>query len=504
MKSNLSFNWLAPLSTQQSLKEQSIKGGFATLMGQVAGFAVNMGSTAILARMIVPEDFGLIAMVVAFIGILFIFKDIGFSQLIIQKQELRQTELSSIFWLNLAVGGGISLLIAGLSPVVAAFYGEPKLLPLTLAFAAIPLINSLFIVQSALLNRHMFFGAISKILFFSNFIAILLTIALAYLGWGYWALTLMNIGTPFFSLVFFWVRCNWRPSWGYHNRGMRENMSFGGYITGFNLINYFSRNFDNIIVGRVLGAGPLGIYSKAYQLLMLPIAQIRDPIMTVGYPALSALRSDAQAYKSFYVNLISVLSFVSVPVIYVLMLVAEPIILIVLGPNWLEVADVFQILALTALIQPVVSTNGLVLLSMGETKRYFIFGVANAAVVIASFLIGVQFGLKGVAAGYAVANYLLLVPTLQYSFKNTAVRVKDFFGVMAYPILFGALSFGAIWGLDVMHWFGLPLWNAAAGGLGFLMIYGALWLLFPATRQRLFQVVAIAKTLKKKKGITTQ
>lgn len=500
MKSNRYFNWLAPLSTQQSLKDQSIKGGFATLMGQVASFTVNMGSTAILARMIVPEDFGLIAMVVAFIGILFIFKDIGFSQLIIQKQELQQTELSSIFWLNLAVGGGISVLIAGLSPVVAHFYSEPKLLPLTLAFASIPLINSLFIVQSALLNRHMFFGSISKILFFSNFIAILLTIGLAYLGFGYWALTLMNIGTPFFSLVFFWMRCNWRPTWIYSGTGMRANMQFGGYITGFNFINYFSRNFDNIIVGRVLGAAPLGIYSKAYQLLMLPIAQIRDPIMTVGYPALSALRSDPKAYKSFYINLISVLSFVSVPVIFVLMLVAEPIILIVLGPNWLEVAAVFQILALTALIQPVASTNGLVLLSMGATKRYFLFGVVNAVVVITAFVIGVQYGLKGVAWGYAIANYLILIPMLEYSFKNTAIKTKDFFVVMAFPILFGALAFGAMWWLDVVHWFDFPLWNAAAGGLGFLMIYTILWLAFTPSRQRLFQVVDIAKTLKKKKS----
>jgi O-antigen/teichoic acid export membrane protein len=490
------FNWLAAYSSEQSIKQQSIRGGVATMAGQIASFAINVGSTAIIARLVLPEDYGLIAMVVAFVGIFFIFKDIGFAQLIIQKQQLTQAELSSIFWMNIGIGTFIGLLIAVLAPFVAHFYNDGRLIWITIAFGTIPLLNSLFTVQSALLNRHMFFGSLSKILFVSNLLAVLLTILLAYFNYGYWALAVMNIGSPLFSWLFFWRRCNWRPNFSFSQAGLRENLGFGSYITGFNLVNYLARNFDNILIGKVLGAGPLGIYSKAYQLLMLPISQIRDPITTVGLPALSALRTDAQAYKSYYLNLTFILSFVSVPTIFVLFLAAEPIILIVLGENWLEAAAIFQVMAITALIQPVASTRGLILLSLGATRRYFIWGVWNAVVVIVGFVIGVQYGLMGVAISYAIANYVLLVPSLTFAFKNTSIKLADFFAAMAFPSIFGLVATLVAWQFVGVHHFDAPLLNAGAVSLAFVGVYGALWFTLPKSRQRLKNVLEIAKSLK--------
>ncbi|MCH8555637.1 MAG: lipopolysaccharide biosynthesis protein [Schleiferiaceae bacterium] len=494
-----STNWLATFEQTGSLKEKSIKGGLATLVGQVSSFVINVGSTAIIARLVLPEDYGIIAMVVAFVGVFFIFKDIGFAQLIIQKTKLTQEELSSIFWVNIGVGGFISLVLLGLSPFVARFYEEPRLLPIALLFASIPVINSLFTVHSALLNRHMQFSSLSRILFLANFLAVVITIGMAYFGYGYWALTAMHIGTPIFSLIFFWWQCDWKPTPILVKTGMRENLNFGTYITGFNAINYFARNFDNILIGKFIGATALGIYSKAYQLLMLPISQIRDPITTVGLPALASLKSDKAAYRSYYLNLNFVLAFVSIPTIIVLLLISEPIILLVLGKEWVAAAAVFKIMAITALIQPIASTRGLVLLSLGETKKYFIWGVWNAVVVMIGFAIGVQYSIEWVAGSYAIANYLLLVPSLWYSFSNTHISVKDFFISIQYPMIFGITAGTIIYFVDTLSW-SSNLWlSCFYTGLGFVLIYGIQWLILKGSRRKLTDVVDIIKTLKNAK-----
>jgi PST family polysaccharide transporter len=322
---------------------------------------------------------------------------------------------------------------------------------------------------------------------------------MAYLDFGYWALAAMHIGMPIFSLIFFWVRCDWKPSPIFVRTGMRDNLNFGSYITGFNLINYFARNFDNILIGKFIGATALGIYSKAYQLLMLPISQIRDPITTVGLPALASLKQDREAFRSYYLNLTFVLAFVSIPTILVLLLISEPIVLIVLGDEWIAAADVFKIMAITALIQPIASTRGLVLLSLGETRKYFIWGLWNAIVVIIGFAIGVQYSIEWVAGSYAIANYLLLLPSLWYSFGNTSISVKDFFVTIQYPMLFGIIAGAIVFMLDVVN-LSDNLWLASfyTGAL-FVAIYGLLWLVFKGSRKKLKDVIDIVKTLKNAK-----
>lgn len=220
-------------------------------------------------------------------------------------------------------------------------------------------------------------------------------------------------------------------------------IKFGADLVGFNVVNYFSRNLDNILIGRFHGSGPLGLYSKAYQLLMMPITNLRDPMNKVAMPSLSRLQNEPERYRNYYIKLLSILSVASIPLIAFMFVCADRIISLVLGQQWLAASEIFKILALAGLIQTVGSTRGLVLLSTGKSRKYLYWGGINAVVTCLAFVIGVPWGPVGVAISYTIANYLLLYPSLYYVFKETPVRVHDFFVGVYKPLLASLIMGGA-------------------------------------------------------------
>jgi O-antigen/teichoic acid export membrane protein len=230
----------------------------------------------------------------------------------------------------------------------------------------------------------------------------------------------------------------WRPGWPVRGSGVRGMLIFGANVTGFNVVNYFARHADNILIGKFLGAVPLGLYNKAYALLMLPINQIRGPLNSVGMPALSRLQTEPQRYKNYYLKMVQLIAFLSIPIVILLEENAHLIITLLLGPQWEGAVGIFKILAFAALIQPITGTVGLVMVSSGWSGRYFKIGAAASLVFVCSFVAGLHWGAKGVALSYTIANYLLLLPTLFYGFKGTAITIGDFGKAVSLPVLAGA------------------------------------------------------------------
>lgn len=427
------------------LKGRSVRGGGITLLSQIVKFVLHMASTMVLARLLTPQDYGLVAMTTAIIGFAALFKDLGLSAATIQQKEVTHQQVSALFWINLAISISIATVLCALAPLISLFYNESRLTLLTCVLATTFIFSGLTIQHQALLRRQMKFMILGGVEIGSIAVGVVGAIVMAKSGMGYWAL----VGLPFFSAVtnaiLVWCLCSWRPVYTKSGDGIRKMLKFGGHITGFNLINYFSRNLDNILLGKFWGAEALGLYSKAYSIMMLPIQHIRGPLESVAMPALSRMQDDPGRYCRYYLKLIEIIAFLSMPLMVFLFVCAEDVILLLLGPNWSGASNIFKVLCLAAFVQPVASTRGLVLLSLGYSGKYLKWGVANGIITILSFVIGLRWGAIGVAIAYTIATYLILFPSLWYCFRGTPVTVSGFIMAAGGPVVMSALMGVVIW-----------------------------------------------------------
>ena len=429
-----------PIQRRQQLASKSARGGLVTLSAQALMFGLQLAGTVILARLLTPADFGLISMVAVVVGLGQLMREAGLPTATIQQETISAAQVSTLFWANALTSGVLSVLLIAFAPLIAAFYHEPELAGVTVGLAAAFGIGGLASQHLALLQRNLRFKSVAATQILSQVTYLVTGTAMALAGYRYWALVGGSIVQSVALVTVAFSLCRWMPGRPRRGIGAGRMIRFGGHILGFDLVNYFSRNLDNILIGRFLGANLLGLYAKAYSLFMIPITQIRAPVLQVAMPVLSTLGREPVRFRRYYRHMLGMLAYMTVPVTLYCIFEAPFLIGVLLGPQWLEAVPVFRILAVSALIQPVASTRGLVMLSRGLSKRYFRFGVVNAALTSASFVIGLPFGIEGVATAYAVANYVILVPSLYYCFGGTPVSPGDFAKAVAAPLAVGSAA----------------------------------------------------------------
>lgn len=492
-------NWFSIDHLKDDLKSRSVRGGFSTVTGQVFSFVLNTLSTVVMARLLLPADFGLVAMVTAVTGFVTIFKDLGLSSAIMQRSEINQKQVSAVFWINVLISFGVGLLVACITPFMVSFYNEPRLASITLVFALSIFITGLSIQHNALMQRQMRFFSLSLIQLGSTLLSLIIGIMLAVLGCGYWSIVAISVSSPLISSVALWIACDWRPSF-YKRDNVSSFLKFGAGIAGFDLINYFSRNADNVLIGKYIGSVALGLYSKAYQLLMLPINQLKNPLTSVALPVLSSLQNDPAKYTSFYTRYLFVLAFFSMPIVMFMGIFAEEIIRIILGDKWTGAAYIFQLLAITGFIQPIASTQGLVLITTGRTNRYFYLGVFNAFFTVLGFIIGIKWGIAGVAISQAIVLYCLFFPLLYLNFHRSPIRPKAFLTQIVLPFVFSLISGTAMYLMKIQMQSLNIIIMVFLGFLSGLIVYLLLWMVSVHGRNKLKELAEIFTLLLKKKS----
>lgn len=425
------------------LKAKSVRGGMVTMLDYGANFVLRTGATVVLARILTPEDYGLISMVTAITAFVMMFRDMGLSTATIQKAEINHSQVSTLFWLNVAVGFGLSVITVGLAPVIAWFYSDQRLIWITLILSSGFLFTGFVVQHQALLRRQMRFGILAVVRIISLVTGIAAAILAAHFGAGYWALVVMQLMIPAGDAVGLWLSCRWRPSWPGRGSGVRSMVYFGLNITGFNIANTFSRNLDNVLIGRCWGPGILGLYSRAYQFLLWPISYIRVPLTLVAIPAMSRLQNDPVRFRMYYAKLVSMLAFVSMPLMIFLAVCSENVVVLLLGEKWLGAGILFKIMALTGFMQTVGTTTGLVQVSHGQAGRYLKWGLISSLFTVASFFIGLPWGATGVACSYAISYYLILFPSLWFCFRFTPVTISVFLKAVWRPAV-ASVCMGAV------------------------------------------------------------
>jgi O-antigen/teichoic acid export membrane protein len=484
------------------LGARTARGGAVTIASQGFKFFAGFGATMVLGRLLRPADYGLIGMVAVVTGFVSMFKDLGLSAATVQREEITSEQVSTLFWVNVALSIGVGLVTVALAPAVAWFYGLPQLTLVTAVYAIGFLFGGLTVQHEALLHRQMRFAAQAGCEIVALVVTIAVTVTLAWRGAGYWALVAGHVTTSFVYMVGIWAVCRWRPGRPARVSSVRSLLRFGGNLTGFGVVNYFARNLDNMLIGRVWGSQQLGLYAKAYQLLTLPIDQINAPITTVAVPALSRLNDSPERYRRAYLRIIEKIAVLTMPGIALLIGTADWVVLFVLGPQWTEAGRIFAALGVAALIQPITNTTGWLFISQARTPDMFRYGLVASAIIVVAIIAGLPWGALGVAAVYALVWVTIITPLLFWWVgRKGPVRPRDFYLTVA-PAFCAALA--VLGGLFLFRRSGvvvspLPGLLASVGiafAVAFLFLYA-----IPAGRRALRDFGTVATVVLRKRTV---
>jgi O-antigen/teichoic acid export membrane protein len=392
----------------------------------------------ILARLLSASDFGVVAMALLVTGFGAIFRDFGTVQAVIQRRELPSALLDSVFWLNVGMGIAIAIVLALLAPVIAVAMHEPQLTGvLWLLASAFPIV-SLGLVQQALLERASRFRSVALIECCAAFAGLATGVLAALGGWGAYSLVYQAIVGWTVITAGLWAASTWRPSWRCSFALIREIAGFSGNLAGFNIFNYFARNMDTVLIGRYLGATDLGYYNVACRLMMWPLENISWVAARALLPTLSRLQDDKQRLRQAYVRVAAAVFVITAPLTLGLFVLREPFVLAAMGERWLKVADLLFWLAPLSMVQSVLTTLGWLYVSTGRTALMFRFGVLYGTGVTCAVVVGLQWGVEGVAAAYFASVLVLLWPPLVVGFGFVGLRVTAFLRCLL-PTFFAAL-----------------------------------------------------------------
>jgi O-antigen/teichoic acid export membrane protein len=420
---------------QDDLKGRSVRGGVVALSSQGAQFLIQSVATVVLARLLTPADFGLVAMVTAVTGLAQAFADLGLSEATIQRKEITHNQVSALFWINVVIGLGLTLITALLAPAFAWFYREPRLVEVALMLSVTFLISGLRVQPDALLKRQMRFASLAIRDVVSYAVAVPFAIIMAMRGYGYWALVAIPLSLNMVQMTLAWMMVNWRPSLPRRDPEVRSMVVFGSSVAASYLTITLNRSADNILIGWYWGAAPLGLYSRAYNLLMLPIRQLTAPASSVAIPAFSRIQDDPDRFARYYLGALGLVVWISAPIFGFLFVAAEPVIVLILGSQWREAAPVFQFLAISALGQLLLESTIWLLISRGESRRLLKLLLIVSPVIVASFVIGLPFGIKWVALSFSLVLTMSLPWILKYAFRGTSLTLARAGRALLYPVL---------------------------------------------------------------------
>jgi len=443
------------------------------LASQLGRQLIVFATTVVLARLLSPDDFGLIGMATVFTGLATIVNDVGVSGALVQRREISESHLSSMFWLNLIVGLSLCGLTLLLAPLIADFFGSPALTGVLRVLSLLFVAGALGIVQQSLLIRAMNFRRLGLIETAAVMLAGLVAIAMAASGWGVWSLVLQLVLMPTFTTIGLWLRSDWRPARTFDRQALAELVPFGLSMAGFNVVNYFARNLDYLFVGKFLGATSLGYYTLAYRLMVYPLQSVSTAVARVSFPAFSRAAADPEMLVAGFLKMTKGVSMVTFPMVLGIFAVAPAFVEVVYGAGWLPTALLLRILCAAGLVQSVGTTVGAVYQAIGRPDIQLRMALLNTSLTALALWIGLQWGLTGVAAAYSVlavvwVHFSLFVITriIGASYRRMYVRFLQ-------PAICGALMVSVVLGLEHM----LPgptLWTLIFQILGGGIVYAGL------------------------------
>ncbi|CAD0323741.1 lipopolysaccharide biosynthesis protein [Xanthomonas hortorum pv. vitians] len=483
----------------RSLGSRAAGGAAVTMIGQSAKMVVQFGGIILLARLLTPYDYGLMAMVTAIVGAAEILRDFGLSAAAVQAKHVSREQRDNLFWINSGIGLSLSVVVYASAHLIANFYKEPALVMISQALAVTFLINGMTTQYRAHLSRGLRFGQVALSDVGSQVLGLVAAVAAALLGWGYWALVVQQVVQASVNFLIAASCSRWLPR-GYQRAApMRDFMSFGWNLMAAQLLGYASRNVGQVIIGWRTGPDALGLYNRAFQLLMMPLNQINAPATSVALPVLSQLQDDRERFNAFLLRGQTVMVHLIFALFAFSCALAMPLIVLVLGEQWRDAVPLFQVLTLGGIFQTASYATYWVFLSKGLMRQQLIYSLVGRIVLIGCIFAGSRWGAMGVAIGYSFGLLLIWPLSLVWIGKISDAPVRSLFTNALRPMVAYGVAGGCAYYASVVA--GGPLWQQLAAGAGAMAAVCLLALaIWPAFRRDVLSIVDIRKLLTQAKA----
>jgi len=419
-----------PIETGKGLRRSAVRGAGAAITGSAGNFALGMGSVVILARLLTPSDFGIVTMVTTFSLLLRSFGLSGFTELIMQRDEMTDSLASNLFWINLGIGAILTLAFASSGRLLAYFFHNPDVVRVTQGMALTIGIGCAGYIHTALLQRAMHFRTTAIVNLVGQVVQFIVSIALALAGWHYWALVWGSVAQTAAVASGAWLACRWIPRWPGHASGTGSGLKFATNVYSRFAFWYFTRNTDNLLVGWRFGAQALGFYKKAYDLFVLPQTQLLSPIYAVVVSTLSRVKHDRKQFESYFLRAISVLALAGMGIGADFALVGSDIIRFLFGPGWEQAGRIFSLFGPGIGVMLLCNTNGWIHLSIGRPDRWLRWGVAEFVCTAGLFLLALHWGPSAIALAWTTSYFVLMFPAFWYAGKPIGLGIGPVFATI--------------------------------------------------------------------------
>lgn len=407
-----------------SIKNQVFHGVKWAALLNVLQQVLSLISIVIYTKLLTPDDFGLFSILMVFMGFLEIFSDLGTSAALIHVEKPTNKLLSSIFYFNLFVGFLLTFALLLISSPIAKFFDKPQLEVLVQAISINFIVISFGVVQRALLQKQIEFKELTLVSSVALVVGLFVGLISAYSGLGVYSLVIQLLVASVLSTGLVWYVSSWRPQWYFSLKEIKSIWKYTSNLSAFTVINYFSKNADNLLIGKYLSVSALGVYSIAYRFMLYPLQNISSVLMKVLFPALSKMQNDDQRFVDTYLKVIFYISLVTFPIMTGLMAVSYVMVDVLFSDEWEGLAALLIILAPSGLLRSIYTTVGPIFMAKGSTDVQLKLGAVNAILTVLGFSIGLNWGVSGVAIAYLVVNLIMLYPTFKISWGQIGLSVS--------------------------------------------------------------------------------
>jgi PST family polysaccharide transporter len=430
--------------SHDQLMSRALRASSIRLIAQAVKLVVLIGSTAVLARLLTPTDFGLFAMINTLLLFIATFRDFGLTHATTYQTDLSAQQLNRLFWLNLRWNVVLIVVLALAAPLLAWLYNDSRLIAMTGVVIIGVFLFGMSTQPESLLTRSMHFTSLAIIDAGALLISMVVAIAMAWMGFGYWALVGQFVSDALIRCSTTWFICKWRPSapdFGTSNStDVSKVLHYSQQVTGYRVLTYIGKNIDQVLVGAISGAATLGLYSKAYQWSTFPMLQIYGSLLNVLVSSLSQVQNDPERYRQTMHRLFLSVFAICLPALAFMAIEAELVIRILLGDQWLEAVPLLTLFCVSAFVGSFSQLTKPLYLSQGQTQRQLTWGLITTPLMIAAVVVGSFWGSLGVAIGFTAMTALLTYPGVWFCLRNSIVRHHDFWGTVWRPASAALLS----------------------------------------------------------------
>jgi PST family polysaccharide transporter len=431
-----------PRPVMPELDGASIRGGAAMFLANVGARVVRLVSMLVLARLLTPADFGVLAVVMAYVGVAGLLYELGLATATVQRSTLTSQQVSALFWINTGAGAGLA--VGGLlaAPWLGRLYGDPRIEVTCELLALRPLLGALGVQHLALLQRAMRFRESAAIGLFATAVGSAASVLLAWQGWSFVALALGSLIASAITVALAWIVCPWRPGRPRMDPAVREMVGYGAYLVGFGFLGTLGTGLHSMLLALVADVESAGLYQRAYSLLQLLQGLTLGAVAAVAMSALSQLQGQPEAFRLYYLRCATFLATVCAPAAAAGLLFADELMRVLFGPQWVASGPLFAIMCVGLVCYALSYSTGWIYLATGQVRRMMHWGVIGWAGVIVGTLIGLPLGLRGLAIAQTVSMVLIVVPCLAMAFRGTQITLGSLWLSIWRPLLAALVAAG--------------------------------------------------------------